>query len=101
MHGATSTDLDQRARLDLRGQPLGAVPDSLRGAVWLKHLSLSQTGLTRIPDWLWELRQLESLNLSENTLTSISDGVAPLTASSSATTTSARRLSWLLRFAVR
>src|ERR1051326_2039139 len=45
-----------RERVQLRGQPLAALPDDLRHASSLRHLDVSCTGLTRLPDWLWSNR---------------------------------------------
>jgi Leucine-rich repeat (LRR) protein len=69
---------EQLRSLDLRGNPLGNVPESLRDLARLTHLGLSQTGLSSVPEWLWSLRGLQALNLSENQIANVSDGLAKL-----------------------
>ncbi|MCX6593616.1 MAG: leucine-rich repeat domain-containing protein [Acidobacteria bacterium] len=69
----------QLTSLDLRGNRITTIPDSVAKLSHLTELYLTRNQLATIPDSLAQLSQLRTLDLSGNQLTTIPDFLAQLT----------------------
>jgi len=45
---------------------LNTFPEEIRELTWLTSLSVTNTGITELPEWIGELKDLKTLNLSGN-----------------------------------
>jgi small GTP-binding protein len=66
-------------KLDLSGNQLKALPESLGQLTQLRSLDLSGNELTALPESLGQLTQLQSLDLSGNQLTALPESLGRLT----------------------
>ena len=64
--------------LDLSGEKLIKLPESLKQLTQLKKLNIAYNHLTELPDWLGQLSQLKMLNISGNQLTELPDWLGQL-----------------------
>ena len=71
--------LTQLQSLDLSGNQLTALPESLGQLTQLQSLDLSGNQLTALPESLGQLTQLQSLDLSGNQLTALPESLGQLT----------------------
>jgi Leucine-rich repeat (LRR) protein len=66
------------ANINLDGQNLTTLPETLRGRINTMHLSAYNNQLTSVPEWIWDLTQLRTLNLATNQLTTLSETIHQL-----------------------
>jgi leucine-rich repeat protein SHOC2 len=66
-------------KLDLSGNELTSLPESLGQLINLQGLALDYNKLTSLPEWLGQLTNLQWLYLSDNELTSLPESVGQLT----------------------
>ena len=68
---AASAAADTATQLDLSGQGLGELPESVRKLKKLQHLDLHDNQLATLPAWLGELRELRVVILHHNRLKAV------------------------------
>ncbi len=70
--------LKQLQELNLAGNELSILLESLRLLTQLEKLDLSANQLTELPDWIGQLTQLKTLNLSNNKLSELPESLGKL-----------------------
>ena len=71
-------NLTQLTELNLHGNDLSVLPDSIQNLVNLDRLCLWDNRLTHLPEWIGNLTNLTSLDLSVNQLTCLPDSIKNL-----------------------
>lgn len=64
--------------LQLGGNRLGRIPESVRQLTKLKELQIYDNGLEAIPEWLCELKQLKKLRINSNRLANLPTTLASI-----------------------
>ncbi|KAI8905798.1 hypothetical protein BC831DRAFT_439566, partial [Entophlyctis helioformis] len=72
-------NLTQLAKLDLSGNKLTQLPESIGNLTQLTVLNLGGNKLTQLPDWIDNLTQMTVLNLGGNKLTQLPKSIGNLT----------------------
>ena len=68
----------QAVTLDLSGQGLTELPESVGRLSWLRNLDLSNNQLKSLPESIGQLTQLQSLNLADNQLQALPEPIGRL-----------------------
>jgi Leucine-rich repeat (LRR) protein len=71
--------LSRQRALDLTGQQLASLPESIGKQLALEELVLDQNRLTSLPAWIGQLANLKSLSLYSNQLASLPESGWQLT----------------------